>query len=173
MLTHKKKSITSLQQIYDSIMGSFFGRVIFGPTPQVKQELEPSDQLAGPGRCVAFDWGLVRLIGKCEGDDAHVHLAALRLAVFRLVEAGLETKPGIYEAPSTGLLHELQLASKTGVTLSGPLSTPDVRIQFEEQLRNAGDPDTCATIVWKEGNYTVAEFMSKKITGGSCTFTLV
>lgn len=53
--------------------------------------------------------------------------------------------------------------------------------KFEELLRNAGDPDgthqqsiACATIVyhssrmeaaWKEGNYTVAEFMSKKITG--------
>jgi hypothetical protein len=100
--------------------------------------------------------------------------------------------------PSTGLLHALQLASKTAVTLSGaldrfnrrlsrthlvlsppsevgsnvvagcvltsaakvinvtdPLSTPDVRLQFEELLKNAGDPDgkhqqsiACATIVY-------------------------
>lgn len=86
------------------------------------------------------------------------------------------------------------------INVTDPLSTPDVRLQFEELLRNAGDPDgthqqsiACATIVyhssrmeavchspftrrsrdntvisqaWKEGNYTVAEFMSKKITGG-------
>lgn len=86
------------------------------------------------------------------------------------------------------------------INVTDPLSTPDVRLQFEELFRNAGDPDgthqqsiACATIVyhasrmeavcyspftrrsrdntlisqaWKEGNYTVAEFMSKKITSG-------
>lgn len=40
----------------------------------------------------------------------------VRLAAFRLVEAGMESKPGI-----ESLIHVLQLASKTGMALAGAL----------------------------------------------------
>jgi len=79
------------------------------------------------------------------------------------------------------------LASKTGATLS-EAGNGDVAgsvlasaARFEELLRNAEDADgthrvdrACATIVyfsarmeaaWKEGNHSVAAFMSQKITG--------
>ncbi|KAK0197894.1 hypothetical protein F5146DRAFT_1099840 [Armillaria mellea] len=113
--------------------------------------------------------------------DARAVVAALRLAAFRLVEAGLEPNPGI-----ESLLHVLQMASKTGATLSeqgnidiaGSVLTSAAK--FEELLRNAPDPDGThrqararAIVVyfssrmeaaWREGNHTVADFMSSKIT---------
>jgi hypothetical protein len=33
------------------------------------------------------------------------------------------------------------------INVTDPLSTPNVRLQFEEPLRNAGDPDT--PVEWK------------------------
>ncbi|KAF7317365.1 hypothetical protein HMN09_00472800 [Mycena chlorophos] len=108
-------------------------------------------------------------------------VAGLRLAAFRLIEAGLEVKPGI-----DTLVHVLQLASKTGATLS-EAGSGDVAgtvlasaARYEELLRNSEDPEgthrvdrACATLVylsarmeaaWKEGNYSVASFMAQKIT---------
>ncbi|TFK68509.1 SPO22-domain-containing protein [Pluteus cervinus] len=126
-------------------------------------------------------WNISGIVRKSPEDDGHILVAALRLAAFRLVEAGLELKPGI-----EGLLHVLQLASKTGATLS-ELGNHDVAAtvlasaaKYEELLRNSGNPDgvdgqaiACATVVyfssrmeaaWREGNQTVAECMSQKIT---------
>ncbi|KDR70078.1 hypothetical protein GALMADRAFT_76693 [Galerina marginata CBS 339.88] len=104
----------------------------------------------------------------------------VRLAAFRLVEAGLETKPGI-----ESLIHVLQLASKTGMGLSesgnnvlaaGVLTSA---AKFEEQLKNLNDSDVthqraiaCVTVMyyssrmeaaWKEGNDSLADYMSRKI----------
>ncbi|KAJ7066261.1 meiosis protein SPO22/ZIP4 like-domain-containing protein [Mycena amicta] len=99
-------------------------------------------------------------------------VAALRLAAFRLIEAGMELKPGIET-----LIHVLQLASKTGATISGSLRRPDEwkltplteagsgggvagsvlasAARYEELLRNAEDPGgsnrvdrACATLVY-------------------------
>ncbi|THU92597.1 hypothetical protein K435DRAFT_726088 [Dendrothele bispora CBS 962.96] len=125
-------------------------------------------------------WNISGLVRKYPEDDGRALIGTLRLAAFRLVEAGLEAKPGLET-----LLHTLQLASKTGVTLSelgnndAAASVLTSAAKFEEMLRVASDPDgshrqskACATIVyfssrmeaaWKEGNYTVAEFMSQKI----------
>ncbi|RDB27351.1 TPR repeat-containing protein ZIP4 [Hypsizygus marmoreus] len=126
-------------------------------------------------------WNISGLIRKVPEDDGRSLIAALRLAAFRLVEAGLEVKPGI-----DGLLHVLQLASKTGATLS-EIGSHDVAAKvltsaakFEELLRNMDDADgvhrhaiACGTVVylcsrmeaaWREKNLTVVDFMSQKIT---------
>ncbi|KAF8919157.1 hypothetical protein CPB85DRAFT_1429788 [Mucidula mucida] len=129
-----------------------------------------------------------------EKDDGEL-VGALRLAAFRLVEAGLEPRPGI-----ESLLHVLQLASKTGATLSAEFNPENGRndlagsvltsaARFEELLRNADDPEgthrqarACAIIVYfsarmeaafKEGNHTVAEFMAQKITGDEQRLSLL
>ncbi|KAF8525122.1 hypothetical protein BU17DRAFT_42114 [Hysterangium stoloniferum] len=108
--------------------------------------------------------------------------AALRLAAFRLIEAGLEQKPGIET-----LLHVLQLASKTGSALSD-IQSHDMAgtvlgaaAKIEELLCNGDIPEamyaqsksralivyyTCRMeAAWKEGNEGVAQFMLRKITG--------
>ncbi|KIK65861.1 hypothetical protein GYMLUDRAFT_950153 [Collybiopsis luxurians FD-317 M1] len=105
---------------------------------------------------------------------------SVRLAAFRLVEAGLETNPGLQT-----LIHILGLASKTGATLS-ELGQNDIAAtvltsaaKYEEMLRAENDPDgnfrqarawsravyfsSRMEASWKEGNFTVAEFMSQKI----------
>ncbi|KAF6758826.1 meiosis protein SPO22/ZIP4 like-domain-containing protein [Ephemerocybe angulata] len=113
-------------------------------------------------------------------DDGVSFLLPVRLAAFRLVQAGLEAKPGV-----SALLNLLRMASKTGVALSeagnnavaGSVLTSAAK--YEEMLRNAEDPEgthrhdiASSTIVyfssrmeaaWNEGNVTVAEIMSKKI----------
>ncbi|ESK93496.1 hypothetical protein Moror_1688 [Moniliophthora roreri MCA 2997] len=126
-------------------------------------------------------WNISGLVRRYPEDDGRALIAALRLAAFRLVEAGLEVNPGLET-----LLNVLQLASKTGTTLSdvgkneAASSVLSSAAKFEEMLRVTNDPDgshrqakACAAIVyfssrmeaaWKEGNYTVAEFMSRKIT---------
>ncbi|KAI0735751.1 meiosis protein SPO22/ZIP4 like-domain-containing protein [Earliella scabrosa] len=115
--------------------------------------------------------------------------AALRLAGFRLIEAGMEPKPRI-----ESLIHVLQLASKAGASLAGqPLAsispstiTPAPympscsRIQYEELLRPAEDPQgenaqararavmlyysSRMEAAWRERNVGVAEFMLEKVT---------
>ncbi|GLB36795.1 putative oxidation-reduction process [Lyophyllum shimeji] len=125
-------------------------------------------------------WNISGLIRKTPEDDGRLLVAALRFAALRLIEAGLETKPGI-----ESLLHVLQLASKTGATLS-EVGRHDVAARvltsaakYEELLRNVDDPDgaqsnaiACGAVVyfssrmeaaWKENNCTVADFMAQKI----------
>ncbi|KAF5347040.1 hypothetical protein D9758_011629 [Tetrapyrgos nigripes] len=165
--SRKKKPLPGLQQIFESIKGK-----------------RPSHHHQGPVglyRCHGVNlWNISGLVRKYPEDDGRSLIGALRLAAFRLVEAGLEVKPGLET-----LLHVLQLASKTGATLA-ELGNNDIAAsvltsaaKYEEMLRGASDPDgshrqskACATIVyfssrmeaaWKEGNYTVAEFMSQKI----------
>ncbi|KAF7340474.1 hypothetical protein MVEN_01967700 [Mycena venus] len=143
-----------------------------------KSWLQLSDELDQEGVNL---WNISGLVQKTPHGEGLVLVAALRLAAFRLIEAGLELKPGIET-----LVHVLQLASKTGATLS-EAGNRDVAgsvlasaARFEELLRNAEDADgahrverACATIVyfssrmeaaWKEGNHGVAAFMSQKIT---------
>ncbi|KAG1855968.1 meiosis protein SPO22/ZIP4 like-domain-containing protein [Suillus subluteus] len=122
--------------------------------------------------------GVVRL---GSAPDSRVVVAALRLAGFRLMEAGLEPKP------DTGaLLHILQIASKTGATLSeaghndAASSVLGCAAKYEEALRNIDDPSgtnqqarACVTAVylstrmeaaWREGNEGLAAFMADKLT---------
>lgn len=107
--------------------------------------------------------------------------AALRLAGFRLIEAGIEQKPSI-----DSLIHVLQLASKVGASLAD-VGEPNLAAsvlgsaaKYEESLRAAEDPQgehaqsrARAVILyytsrmeaaWQEGNTGVAEFMLEKIT---------
>ncbi|KAJ7615258.1 meiosis protein SPO22/ZIP4 like-domain-containing protein [Mycena polygramma] len=206
MSARKKKNLPGLQQIFDSIKD-----LLITAKPQLdsadptvrpplieklrqvaslaesfteqrpksnKSWLQLSDELDQEGVNL---WNISGLVQKTPHDDRLVLVAALRLAAFRLIEAGLELKPGIET-----LVHVLQLASKTGATLS-EAGNGDVAgsvlasaARFEELLRNAEDADgahrvdrACATVVyfssrmeaaWKEGNHSVAAFMSQKIT---------
>ncbi|KAJ4468487.1 meiosis protein SPO22/ZIP4 like-domain-containing protein [Lentinula lateritia] len=89
----------------------------------------------------------------------------VRLAAFRLIEAGLEERPGIET-----LIHVLGLASKTGAILS-ELGQFDVAggvlasaAKYEEMMRVEDDPeDSDPQKAWKEGNHTVSEFMAQKL----------
>ncbi|KAF8919136.1 hypothetical protein CPB85DRAFT_1429768 [Mucidula mucida] len=106
-----------------------------------------------------------------EKDDGEL-VGALRLAAFRLVEAGLEPRPA-----SRGVLYDAHGLLLSQVCL------------FEELLRNADDPEethrqarACAIVVYfsarmesafKEGNHTVAEFMGQKITGDEQRLSLL
>ncbi|KAJ7877618.1 meiosis protein SPO22/ZIP4 like-domain-containing protein [Mycena leptocephala] len=206
MSARKKKNLPGLQQISDSIKDLLITAKpqLDNPDPSVrpplieklrqvaslaesfteqrpksnKSWLQLSDELDQEGVNL---WNISGLVQKTPHDEGRVLVAALRLAAFRLIEAGLELKPGIET-----LVHVLQLASKTGATLSeagnGDVagSVLSSAARFEELLRNAEDADgahrvdrACATIVyfssrmeaaWKEGNHGVAAFMSQKIT---------
>ncbi|KJA20853.1 hypothetical protein HYPSUDRAFT_68178 [Hypholoma sublateritium FD-334 SS-4] len=127
-------------------------------------------------------WNVSGLIQKGQGGQAQAHIAALRLAAFRLVEAGLEAK-----LRTETLVHMLQLASKAGSALSeigdsaAALRVLTSAAKFEEQLKATNDPDetnrratACAIVMyhstrmeaaWKEGNHTAADYMSRKIVG--------
>ncbi|RPD58497.1 hypothetical protein L227DRAFT_189115 [Lentinus tigrinus ALCF2SS1-6] len=115
-------------------------------------------------------------------DDSYRSVcAALRLAGFRLIEAGMEHKPGI-----ESLIHVLQLASKAGASLA---DTGDLDLaagvlgsaaKYEDLLRAAEDPQgenaqararavvlyysSRMEAAWGEGNTGVAEFMLEKAT---------
>ncbi|RDX43939.1 hypothetical protein OH76DRAFT_1128530 [Lentinus brumalis] len=115
-------------------------------------------------------------------DDAYRSVsAALRLAGFRLIEAGMEHKPGI-----ESLIHVLQLASKAGASLAdvGDLDLAagvlGSAAKYEDLLRAAEDPQgenaqararavvlyysSRMEAAWGEGNTGVAEFMLEKAT---------
>ncbi|PPQ99580.1 hypothetical protein CVT26_008401 [Gymnopilus dilepis] len=131
-------------------------------------------------------WNISGLISKAlqSENDGHKHVASVRLAAFRLVEAGLEGKPGLESA----LIHVLQMANKTAMGLSetgnnvhaaSVLTSAAKLSKFEEQLQNANDTDdanrkaiACVTVMyyssrmeaaWKEGNDSLAQYMSRKI----------
>ncbi|KAF8845524.1 SPO22-domain-containing protein [Paxillus ammoniavirescens] len=115
-----------------------------------------------------------------DGDSRFI-IAALRLAGFRLMEAGLEARPD-----TEALLHILQIASKTGSTLSevgnneSAASVLACAAKYEEALRNVDDPDgqhqhakarvtavyfsSRMEAAWKEKNEGLAMFMADKIT---------
>ncbi|KAJ6505545.1 hypothetical protein C8R45DRAFT_1209240 [Mycena sanguinolenta] len=231
MSARKKKNLPGLQQISDSIKDLLITAKpqLDNPDPSVqptlieklrqvgslaesfteqrpksnKNWLQLSDELDQEGVNL---WNISGLVQKSPDDEGRKLVAALRLAAFRLIEAGIESKPGIET-----LIHVLQLASKTGATLS-ETGNGDVAgsvlasaARFEELLRNAEDADgahrvdrASATIVyfssrmeavrvlltprfarrttfqaWKEGNQSVAAFMSQKITGIFTFFTLL
>ncbi|KAI0085689.1 meiosis protein SPO22/ZIP4 like-domain-containing protein [Irpex rosettiformis] len=108
-------------------------------------------------------------------------LRIVRLAGFRLIEAGLEPKPSIET-----LIHVLQLASKAGASLSKTgrhelaAAVLTSAAKYEEQLRIVDDSEQAhqqmksqAIILyfssrmeaaWREGNDAVSEFMLQKIT---------
>jgi len=114
-------------------------------------------------------------------DDGRPVIAALRLAGFRLIEAGLEQKPAIET-----LIHVLKLASKTGASLSEcgnkdvAASVLGCAAKLEERVRDAEDaqgvyhkPKVQAVMLyyssrmeaaWREGNDGIADFMLQKIT---------
>ncbi|TCD65068.1 hypothetical protein EIP91_003270 [Steccherinum ochraceum] len=108
--------------------------------------------------------------------------ASLRLAAFRLIEAGLDQTPN-----TEALIHVLQVASKTGAMLSeigrndAAGSVLSCAAKYEESLKNADDTQggqsedakARAVVLYhscrmeaacREGNNGVAEFMLQKIT---------
>ncbi|KAI6165514.1 meiosis protein SPO22/ZIP4 like-domain-containing protein [Pisolithus thermaeus] len=117
-----------------------------------------------------------------QDSDSRLIVAALRLAGFRLMEAGLESEPSIQ-----ALLHMLQVASKAGSALSevgnseAAASVLTCAAKFEEALRNHSDPDRAhehskarvttlyfssrMEAAWREKNEGLAMFMADKITG--------
>ncbi|KAI0662358.1 meiosis protein SPO22/ZIP4 like-domain-containing protein [Cubamyces menziesii] len=114
-------------------------------------------------------------------DDAYRTVcAAMRLAGFRLIEAGMEHKPGIQT-----LVHLLQLASKAGASLADVGETTlaagvlGSAAKYVDLLRVADDPEngyeqararaiilyysSRMEVAFREGNSGVAEFMLEKV----------
>ncbi|EUC65587.1 SPO22/ZIP4-like meiosis protein [Rhizoctonia solani AG-3 Rhs1AP] len=105
--------------------------------------------------------------------------ASLRLAAFRLIEAGSDVPPTV-----ESLVHLLQLASKTATALSGcdddrARSVMMSAADYESQLKNLRDDDRdvpnkesataqyyCGRMetAWKDGNESVAFFMLEQAT---------
>lgn len=126
-------------------------------------------------------WNASNALKSAEGPAGRGVVAALRLAGFRLIEAGLQQKQ-----PIETLVHVLQLASKAGTSLSEAARHDDAAsvlacaAKYEEQLRATDDGDEThqqakgqAVILyyssrmeaaWREGNRGVADFMLQKIT---------
>ncbi|KAI0344026.1 hypothetical protein BDW22DRAFT_1412644 [Trametopsis cervina] len=126
-------------------------------------------------------WNTSSSIKDGADDASREVVAALRLAGFRLIEAGLEQNPSI-----DTLIHVLQLASKSGASLSetarhdAAAAVLTSAAKYEEQLRTIDDPAqlfpqaksqaivlylSCRMeAAWREGNNAVAEFMLQKIT---------
>ncbi|EPS99649.1 hypothetical protein FOMPIDRAFT_1124216, partial [Fomitopsis schrenkii] len=117
-------------------------------------------------------------------DHAGQIAAAIKLAGFRLVEAGLEQKPAAL-MPYLALIHILHLASKAGSSLS-EFGNHDLAgsvlgsaAKYEDALRKAEDLEHSqgqarARVVllyyssrmeaaWREGNDGIADFMLSKI----------
>ncbi|KAJ7474020.1 meiosis protein SPO22/ZIP4 like-domain-containing protein [Mycena latifolia] len=208
MSARKKHNLPSLQQLFDSIKDHLITAKpqLDSTDPNVRPSLiEKLRQVAALAEAFTEQrpksnkgwlqladeldqegvnlWNISGLVQKTpdSNEEGPVLVAALRLTAFRLIEAGLELKPGIET-----LVHILQLASKTGATLSeagnGDVagSVLSSAARFEELLRNADDAAgahradrACATIVyfscrmeaaWKEGNHSVAAYMAQKIT---------
>ncbi|KAL4254899.1 Sporulation-specific protein 22/ZIP4 [Abortiporus biennis] len=125
-------------------------------------------------------WNVSGQVRSSEDDASRSLFAALRLAGFRLIEAGLEQKPSIET-----LIHVLQLASKTSASLS-EIGRNDVAAtvltcaaKYEEDLKIADDAEglhqqnAARAIVlfyssrleaaWREHNESVADYMLQKI----------
>ncbi|KAJ3868076.1 meiosis protein SPO22/ZIP4 like-domain-containing protein [Lentinula novae-zelandiae] len=203
--TRKKKTLPNLQEIFESIKDLLsttktqLDASDISLRPSIIENLERISNLAESftdrrlkaeqdcaNFCDILDqegvtlWNISGLVSKYPDDDGRALAGALRLAAFRLIEAGLEERPGIET-----LIHVLGLASKTGAILS-ELGQFDVAggvlasaAKYEEMMRVEDDPEgtyrhskTCARAVylscrmesaWKEGNHTVSEFMAQKL----------
>ncbi|VDB86539.1 unnamed protein product [Peniophora sp. CBMAI 1063] len=126
-------------------------------------------------------WNLASAVHPVVKDKKLPLTARLRLSGFRLIEVGFPAKPAI-----DGLIHLLQLASKTGSMIS-EAGQPDLAsgvlasaAKYEELLRSAEDPGgelnlqrAQATLVyhctrleaaWKEGNEAMANYMLQILT---------
>ncbi|KAF9527894.1 meiosis protein SPO22/ZIP4 like-domain-containing protein [Crepidotus variabilis] len=125
-------------------------------------------------------WNISGIIHKSPSGTQHMRIAALRFAAFRLIEAGLEAKPGL-----DTLIHVLQLANKTGAGLieAGKAAVASSILKsaanYEESLRNRKWTDdtqrravASARLVfysvrmeaaWTEGNHSLAVYLSEKI----------
>lgn len=127
----KKKALPSLQTVYESIIDQLI-RIkprLDDPDlpsrPSLVQDLNKVATLAesfceqGPKSNKACAdlvdsldqegvnlWNISGLIGKTGDDDTVALVAALRLAGFRLVEAGLESKPGTESSYSVIFIRE-------------------------------------------------------------------
>ncbi|KAG6819251.1 hypothetical protein H0H93_013770, partial [Arthromyces matolae] len=115
-------------------------------------------------------WNISGLIRRTSEDDGRSLVAALRLAAFRLIESGVEVNPEI-----ESLLHILQLASKTGTTLS-EIGKHDIAARvltsaakYEELLRNVDDPDgvhrtaiACAAVVYFSSRMEARQLLASK-----------
>ncbi|KAF7437402.1 hypothetical protein PC9H_004241 [Pleurotus ostreatus] len=146
-----------------------------------KQRVEWADNLDQEG---VYLWNISGLVRKSPDEhdiDTLALVAGLRLAGFRLVEAGLEPNPEI-----ATLVHVLQLASKAGASLSehgskdAAATVLSSAAKYEDMLKGSDDPTgahrqskACATVVflstrmeaaWKEGNHSMAEYMAQRIT---------
>ncbi|KAF4566535.1 hypothetical protein EYR36_011966 [Pleurotus pulmonarius] len=146
-----------------------------------KQRVEWADNLDQEGVYLWNISGLVRKSPDEHDTDTLALVAGLRLAGFRLVEAGLEPNPEI-----ATLVHVLQLASKAGASLSehgskdAAATVLSSAAKYEDMLKGSDDPTgahrqskACATVVflstrmeaaWKEGNHSMAEYMAQRIT---------
>ncbi|GJE98003.1 SPO22 domain-containing protein [Phanerochaete sordida] len=126
-------------------------------------------------------WNAATTIKGAESDVGPEVVAALRMAGFRLIEAGLEQ-----HQPFEGLVHVLRLASKAGASLSEvgrhgvATSILACAAKYEEQLRTIDDAESShqqtraqAVVLyhssrmeaaWREGNAGVADFFLDKVT---------
>ncbi|KXN85140.1 hypothetical protein AN958_11630 [Leucoagaricus sp. SymC.cos] len=211
MSAHKKKSLSNLQQIHESIMDlltktkpHLSDSDIPNRPPLVQNlhqiaslaenfsEQRPRSNSNWNHLADSLDqegvnlWNISGHIRQTPADSL-VLVAALRLAAFRLIEAGLELKPSIET-----LVHVLRIASKTGNKTGKNNVAATVltaAAKYEEMLRNSNNSDkihqqsvACATIVyfssrmeaaWKEGNHTVAEYTSQMIMSDDQRLTLL
>ncbi|KAM6497714.1 hypothetical protein JOM56_005662 [Amanita muscaria] len=188
----KRKAPSGLQAIYGSIIDLRRPSLVqdlnkLAALAESFSEQRPKSTKDWPDLADSLDqegvnlWNMSGLIGKTADDDAGALVAALRLAGFRLVEAGLESKPGI-EGLYALVMFDIGRNDAAASVLTSAA-------KYEEALRNAEDQTgtnrkavACATIVyiasrmeasWREGNYTVAEFMSQKISEDGQRLSLI
>ncbi|KAK7688019.1 hypothetical protein QCA50_008389 [Cerrena zonata] len=135
-------------------------------------------------------WNLSGQLPRESDDDVPPLFAALRLAGFRLIEAGLVSKP-----PIETLIHVLQLASKAAASLleigrnDEAASVLTCAAKYEEDLKIIDDAKgshqqakSRAVVMyyvsrieaaWSEGNSGIMDFMLQKILGNEQQLSLL